>query len=314
VKKIRKQIFIIHPPVPEIGDIRRLVVETVIESRNIPIALEKFTLKFETDIEVIYKTIEASDIIICDISHSAPDVMYQLGCAHALLKPVILLAQRAETIPFDAKGVQVVYYDIDPKHTTKFKDMLKKQLHHVLENPDEFSNRPKTVSSTNNIFISYCHKDTDFLNRLLVHLRPLEREGLIDLWVDSKIKAGDKWKTEIDNALRQARVAILLVSADFLSSDFIIDNELPPLLANAESKGTRIIPVIVKPCRFARDSNLADFQAVNDPSIPLVSLSEAERESVYDKISQAIELSIPSQKSLSANNANSVDAKSRASD
>src|SRR6218665_3206938 len=89
----------------------------------------------------------------------------------------------------------------------------------------------------NHIFISYSHKDAEYLERLLVHLKPLERDGLIDTWVDTRLLAGDRWKKEIDAALKKARVAVLLVSADFLASDFIINNELPPLLKAAEEQG-----------------------------------------------------------------------------
>jgi transcriptional regulator with XRE-family HTH domain len=77
------------------------------------------------------------------------------------------------------------------------------------------------------VFVSYSHKDKDFLTRLLVHLWPLEKKGLIDPWADTRISAGEKWKIEIQKALEQARAAVLLVSADFLASDFIIDDELP---------------------------------------------------------------------------------------
>lgn len=104
-----------------------------------------------------------------------------------------------------------------------------------------------------------------------------------------KLKAGDKWKIEIENALKRARAAILLVSADFLASGFIVDNELPLLLKRAELEGTRIIPVIVKPCRFDRDKNLSMFQSINDPSKPIIKLSSAEREKIYDRISNEIE-------------------------
>lgn len=123
----------------------------------------------------------------------------------------------------------------------------------------------------------------------MVHLRPLEKGDLIDLWVDTKLKSGDKWKIEIENALKRARAAILLVSADFLASDFIVKNELPPLLKKAEFEGTRIIPVIVKLCRFTRDKNLSLFQATNDPLKPLIKLSSADREKIYDWISKEIE-------------------------
>jgi len=128
------------------------------------------------------------------------------------------------------------------------------------------------------------------LNRILVHLKPLERNGLIDLWSDKKIKVGDKWKERITEALLSASVAILLISADFLASDFIVDNELPPILSAAENKGTRIIPLVIKPSRFIRDSNLSKFQALNDPSLPLIRMSEADREETYQKLSELIEV------------------------
>jgi TIR domain len=55
----------------------------------------------------------------------------------------------------------------------------------------------------------------------------LEKKGLIDPWVDTRISAGEKWKEEIRKALAQARAGVLLISADFVASNFIIDNELP---------------------------------------------------------------------------------------
>lgn len=139
------------------------------------------------------------------------------------------------------------------------------------------------------VFVSYSHRDKEYLDRLLIHLKPLERKGLIDPWVDTRLLAGDRWKKEIDKALKQARVAILLVSADFLASDFIIENELPPLLHAAEETGTLIIPVILKPCRFARDKSLSDFQATNSPDEPLSIVDDSERENVWDTIAQRIE-------------------------
>jgi hypothetical protein len=159
----------------------------------------------------------------------------------------------------------------------------------ALENPTAYSNRPKTKTEINSVFISYSHKDTEFLNRLLVHLQPLESEGVIEFWVDTKIKPGDEWRTEIEKALKRARAAILLVSADFLASEFIVKNELPPLLNKAEMEGTRIIPIIIKPCRFARDKNLSRFQAINSPSSPLIMLAEGERESIYVQVAEAVE-------------------------
>jgi hypothetical protein len=143
------------------------------------------------------------------------------------------------------------------------------------------------------VFISYSHTDQEYLRRLLVHLKPLERAGLIDLWVDTRIKAGDKWKQKVEIALTNATTAILLVSADYLASDFIVADELPPLLKKAAEGGTRIIPVVLKPCRYTRESALKDFQAMNDPGKPIVSLNDDAREAVYDAVAKEVERAAP---------------------
>ena len=153
--------------------------------------------------------------------------------------------------------------------------------------------KPHARPPGNRIFISYSHRDQDYLERLMVHLRPLEKKGIIDPWVDTRLKIGDKWRKEIENALKQATVGILLLSADFMASDFIIDDELPPLLRAAEEKGTLILPVIVKPCRFAREKSMNEFQAANSPDEPLSLMEESEREFVYDTIAQRIEDALP---------------------
>jgi transcriptional regulator with XRE-family HTH domain len=124
------------------------------------------------------------------------------------------------------------------------------------------------------LFISYSHTDKEYLDRLLVHLRPLQKSGLIDPWNDTRIVAGDKWKEEIEKALEKAAVAVLLISADFLASNFIVDNELPPLLKKASDEGTVILPLILKPCGFIRDKSLSIFQAVNSPDAPLSGMDE----------------------------------------
>ena len=139
------------------------------------------------------------------------------------------------------------------------------------------------------IFISYSHKDTEWLERLQVHLKPLEREGLIERWDDTRIKPGAKWHEEIEKALSSAKVAVLLISADFLASDFIANNELPPLLKAAEAQGVTILSMILSPCRFTRTPKLAQFQTVNRPEQPLTGLTKNEQETVFDQVAQAIE-------------------------
>lgn len=238
----------------------------------------------------ISNEIENSDLVICDISNENLNVMFELGYVRALKKPVVLISNNLENIPFDLKAVPILTYR-NADHES-FGELLRNTVSKAISSPAQFIDPDKSDKAENHVFISYSHHDRGFLERLMVHLSPLEKEGLIELWVDTKLEAGDKWKVQIQDALKRARVAVLLVTADFLASDFIIDNELPPLLKNAESHGTRIIPVICKPCRFARDKNLNHFQAINDPREPLISLSDGEQEKIFDMVSEFIEKSM----------------------
>lgn len=143
------------------------------------------------------------------------------------------------------------------------------------------------------VFISYSHKDREWLTRLRPHLRPLERDGAV-VWDDSRIQAGTPWKAEIEAALASTKVAILLISADFLASDFIVNNELPPLLEAAKHDGATILSVIVRPCRFTQNTELSRFQAINDPAEPLVRMRAAKREDMFVKVADAVEKALGS--------------------
>lgn len=131
----------------------------------------------------------------------------------------------------------------------------------------------------NKIFISYSHIDSAWLKKVQTNLKVLmHNDKSFDLWDDTRIKAGDNWKIEIANALKDAGIAILIISTDFLASDFIRNDELPTLLRNAKEHGTRILPLIVRPCLFTKDKNLSEFQAVNSPDKPLSTLTESQQE------------------------------------
>lgn len=110
------------------------------------------------------------------------------------------------------------------------------------------------------IFLSYCHKDDKWLKRMQVHLKVLNHSIKIDLWDDSRIKAGESWKKEIEDALNTCEIAILLVSADFLASRFITEIEVPTFLQRRSVEGIRIYPVIVSPCAWQTVPWLATLQ------------------------------------------------------
>jgi internalin A len=77
------------------------------------------------------------------------------------------------------------------------------------------------------IFISYSHKDQKWLEELQVHLKPLIREQDIDIWDDTRLKVGVRWREEIRGAIQRAKAAVLLISPNFMASDFIAQSELP---------------------------------------------------------------------------------------
>jgi hypothetical protein len=100
------------------------------------------------------------------------------------------------------------------------------------------------------VFISYSHKDEQEKNLLVSHLKVAENSGIIKLWVDDDIPAGADWYAEIKQAVGGARVVILLVSANFLTSDFILREEVPAFLKRRAGEGLTVFPVIAKACAW----------------------------------------------------------------
>jgi hypothetical protein len=141
-------------------------------------------------------------------------------------------------------------------------------------------------SGRTKVFVSYSHEDSDWLKRLKIHLKPLERDYAIDIWEDTKIQPGSKWLEEIEKAIQSAKIALLIISADYLASDFIVNNELPPLLDAANKDGAVIMPLIVSPSRFMSVKNLSQFQAINDPKKPLINMSKGAQEEILVNLTE----------------------------
>jgi hypothetical protein len=142
------------------------------------------------------------------------------------------------------------------------------------------------------VFVSYCHKDGDIFEQVRMHLRPLEREGLVQPWTDQGLEAGDLWKEEIERALADASAAVLIVSAGFLASEFIMKQELPRILAREAVGALKVFPIFWSDCLAAdlnisftdeltgrsRTRKLADFQGIGSPQGPLAGLPWSDRE------------------------------------
>lgn len=139
----------------------------------------------------------------------------------------------------------------------------------------------------NQIFISYSHKDQGWFEMLQDGLMPFVRNKEISIWADTKIQAGEDWREEIRKAIASARVAVLLVSRDFLASDFITQDELPPLLEAAKHDGLIVLWIAVRDSGY-KQTEIERFQAINDPSRPFNSLPMAKRDSELVRICEKI--------------------------
>jgi internalin A len=111
------------------------------------------------------------------------------------------------------------------------------------------------------LFYSYSHKDEPFRNELETHLKLLQRQGLLETWHDRKIEAGEEWKQKIDANLERADIVLLLVSADFIASDYCYEIEMQRALERHAQGAARVIPVLVRDVNW-RIAPFAKLQAL----------------------------------------------------
>ncbi|OPF18946.1 hypothetical protein B1L04_05855 [Microcystis aeruginosa KW] len=110
----------------------------------------------------------------------------------------------------------------------------------ILPNPD--------ISSTPlDVFISYSHRDEKLRETLGLHLASLQRQGVIKSWHDRKISAGTEWRQAIDENLNSAEIILLLISENFIASDYCYDLEMERAIARHDAGEARVIPIILKP-------------------------------------------------------------------
>jgi hypothetical protein len=149
--------------------------------------------------------------------------------------------------------------------------------------------------SRHKVFISYSRDDSRWVDRVLGSLRALshfKRYEPDTIWWDGLIKAGQKWRNEIEAAIDSARVAVLLVSPGFLASQFILSTELPRLLAAAQSHGVTVVWSLLRNCNYEL-TPVAQYQAIVHPEIRRMrawnTLSEAEIDDILKVLVQAVD-------------------------
>ena len=122
-------------------------------------------------------------------------------------------------------------------------------------------NRPAAAAAHNAVFVSYSHDDQEWRRKFTLMLVPLVRNRWLELWDDTHIPVGDDWRRDIDDGVRRAGVALLLVTGSYLASRFIMEEELPALVEH----GVRLVPVLVGDCLWDCEPLLASVQWAHDP-------------------------------------------------
>jgi hypothetical protein len=137
------------------------------------------------------------------------------------------------------------------------------------------------------VFISYAHEDKRWVDELLTHLKPWVKDRRVNVWSDRDIGPGTLWRTEIEQALEEAAVSVMIVTPSLLASDFVVDEEMPRILERSAQGTTRLVWIAAEPSAVEATS-LAAYQAVNDPSRPLSTLSRPDRQRALNGIAKAI--------------------------
>ena len=139
------------------------------------------------------------------------------------------------------------------------------------------------------VFFSYSHKDEELRDELAIHLKMMERQGLIGSWHDRLISGGTEWANAIDDNLNIADVILLLISANFLASDYCYDIELKRAMERHEAGEARVIPIVLKPCDWTY-APFGKLQALPQPAKPVTQWSD--RDEAFLNISQGLRLAV----------------------
>jgi hypothetical protein len=162
---------------------------------------------------------------------------------------------------------------------------------------------PSVSPAKTTVFISYSHQDREHLLRLQVYLKQhkIAKESFdLPVWDDTQIAVGSDWFAKIKQAVESAVVAVLLVSENFLASDFIDQYELPWLLEAARQGKTLLIPVILSHCAFEDREDLAHIQSINSPNRPLIGLPEPDRGALWNEVARKVRLALQAHQTKSS--------------
>ncbi|MDQ3011204.1 MAG: toll/interleukin-1 receptor domain-containing protein, partial [Acidobacteriota bacterium] len=138
------------------------------------------------------------------------------------------------------------------------------------------------------IFISYSRKDAEWKDRLASHFGVAEKQGQLNQWFDTLISAGEDWEPQIEAAMNAASIAVLLVTDNYLNSEYVREKEIPILLRRRATDGLRVIPILIKPCDWEAVGWLKKMNLLPDPKRPISTGNEHQIDSDFATIAKEI--------------------------
>ena len=155
----------------------------------------------------------------------------------------------------------------------------------VLVHRAKASEAKPTNTEKINLFIVYSHEDERLWEQLEQHLKILAQEGLITSWHDHRILTGQEWTGKIDSHLERANLILLLISADFIASDYCYDIEMKHVLERHELGDAWVVPIILRPVDWG-GTPFAKLQALPADARPITTW--ANRDEAFSKVVQGI--------------------------
>ena len=150
-----------------------------------------------------------------------------------------------------------------------------------VEPQSDWNAPPASGAPKRHVCITYSLEDQEWQEKLAVQLEVLENFGVLEPWTDQGaygvIEIGEM-RRQMRDAMDRAAVVILLISANYLKSPFVRDEEIPQLMRQKSEEGVRVIPLIVRPCPWQRVPWLKETTPSPKDGIPLSTLSEAQAE------------------------------------
>ena len=181
------------------------------------------------------------------------------------------------TLEGSEEGLKIIQTLFRTGQLTELMGLPIKSVEHV--------NKASTFSREIEVFFSYSHRDEALRDELITHLSGLKRQKVIQAWHDRQITAGKEWAEEIDSHFNAAQIILLLISSDFIASDYCYAIEMEQALKRHDAGEARVIPIILRPVDLT-DSPFSKLQSLPKDAKPVTSWTN--RDEAFLNIAQGI--------------------------